>query len=184
VARFFLFLSSSVSLSHSLTLTLTLVFLLATSSKPTTMAIASIFQSHKKRPSLEISINKRWSASSASIDSPTSRVRQRFSSILHGRKASITTLETMDSASEPRYSSSSDRSSLQQPPTPPPHTPQTLFEEEEEMMPSSFNLARQVRCVLGTALDEVDEEIELEWEDHRHKLRQSLQLPKRPVSYM
>ncbi|KAI8149760.1 hypothetical protein BJV82DRAFT_574029 [Fennellomyces sp. T-0311] len=139
------------------------------------MSFANIFQSSKKRASIDISINKRWSGSTASIESPTSRVRHRFSSILHGRKASITTLETLDS--EPRYSSSSDRSSLQQPPTPPPHTHDTLFEE-----PEPFNLARQVRVVLGTALDEVDEEIELEWEDHRKKLRQSLQLPKRPIT--
>ena len=157
------------------------------------MAIASIFQSSSpsknKRPSLEISINKRWSNSTTSIDSPTSRVRQRFSSILHKRKSSITTLETLDSnhSSEPRYSSSSDRSSLQQPPTPPPHTPNhhyyqdTLLEVEEKTCP--LNLAHQVRIVLGSTMDDIDEEIELEWEDHRKKLRQSLQLPKQPITY-
>ncbi|KAI9271885.1 hypothetical protein BDA99DRAFT_501248 [Phascolomyces articulosus] len=159
------------------------------------MAIASIFQSSspstKKRPSLEISINKRWSTSTTSVDSPTSRVRQRFSSILHKRKSSIATLDTLDSqhsSSEPRYSSSSDRSSLQQPPTPPPHTPSyhhdTLFQVVEEKHHNPpLNLAHQVRIVLGNTMDDIDEEIDLEWEDHRRQLRQSLQLPKQPISY-
>ncbi|KAK4509261.1 uncharacterized protein ATC70_007611 [Mucor velutinosus] len=52
------------------------------------------------------------------------------------------------------------------PPSPPPH---------KEHQPS---LAYQVHQILGSALDEVDEEIEQDWEDSRNKLRQSLLLPK------
>lgn len=49
-------------------------------------------------------------------------------------------------------------------------------------MTAFTSLAEQVRVVLGSALDEVDEEIELEWEDHRKNLRQSLLEPKRHLS--
>ncbi|KAF1797866.1 hypothetical protein V8B55DRAFT_1549630 [Mucor lusitanicus] len=52
------------------------------------------------------------------------------------------------------------------PPSPPPH---------KEHLSS---LAYQVYQILGSTLDEVDEEIEQDWEDSRNKLRQSLLLPK------
>ncbi|GAN01563.1 hypothetical protein MAM1_0009c00996 [Mucor ambiguus] len=52
------------------------------------------------------------------------------------------------------------------PPSPPPH----------EKCQSS--LAYQVYQILGSTLDEVDEEIEQDWEDSRNKLYQSLLLPK------
>lgn len=52
------------------------------------------------------------------------------------------------------------------PPTPPPHKQQ------------QSSLAFQVYQILGSTLDEVDEEIEQDWECSRSKLRQSLVLPK------
>lgn len=52
------------------------------------------------------------------------------------------------------------------PPTPPPHKQQQL------------SLALQVYQILGSTLDEVDEEIEQDWEHSRSKLRQSLVLSK------
>lgn len=51
-------------------------------------------------------------------------------------------------------------------PSPPPH-------REHQS-----SLAYQVYQILGSTLDEVDEEIEQDWEDSRNKLRQSLLLPK------
>ncbi|CAO3608986.1 unnamed protein product [Mucor fragilis] len=51
------------------------------------------------------------------------------------------------------------------PPSPPPH-------KEHQS-----SLAFQVYQILGSTLDEVDEEIEQDWEDSRNKLRQSLLLP-------
>jgi hypothetical protein len=52
------------------------------------------------------------------------------------------------------------------PPTPPPHKQQ------------QSSLAFQVHQILGSTLDEVDEEIEQDWEYSRSILRQSLVLPK------
>lgn len=58
------------------------------------------------------------------------------------------------------------------PPTPPPHVVERV------------DWATQVKQVLGSTLDDVDEEIEQEWEGHRKALRHSLQMPRRPVSML
>ncbi|KAI7886212.1 hypothetical protein K492DRAFT_188369 [Lichtheimia hyalospora FSU 10163] len=155
--------------------------------------------------------SRRWSHAmpSPSIDtsSPsTRRMRQRFSSLLSNngsRKSfsvlsfdSLTSGSVDDNDHQPRYSSSSDES-FHQPPTPPAHTDTTAITSsymmaknnsihpatiEEEPIPAYMSLAEQVRVVLGSTLDDVDEEIELEWEDHRKNLRQSLLEPKRHLS--
>ncbi|KAJ8658331.1 hypothetical protein O0I10_006014 [Lichtheimia ornata] len=143
----------------------------------------------------------------ASSSPSTRRMRQRFSSLLSSngsRKSfsvlsfdSLTSGSVDDNDHQPRYSSSSDES-FHQPPTPPAHTDTTAITSssylmakgnnihpatiEEEPLTAFTSLAEQVRVVLGSALDEVDEEIELEWEGHRKNLRQSLLEPKRHLS--
>lgn len=155
--------------------------------------------------------SRRWShaipSPSTDTSSPsTRRMRQRFSSLLSSngsRKSfSVLSFDSLTSGSiddndhQPRYSSSSDES-FHQPPTPPAHNDTTAIASsylmtknnnihpatiEEESITSFTSLAEQVRVILGSTLDEVDEEIELEWEDHRKNLRQSLLEPKRHLS--
>ncbi|KAI9322756.1 hypothetical protein BX666DRAFT_1874375 [Dichotomocladium elegans] len=148
----------------------------------------------KKRSSTDDRFAVNDKRASASVESSAARVRHRLSAIISTTSHRKSSASTVDSVvgfdDEPRYSSSSDESSLQQPPTPPPHatfltsymcaSPDHHYQQKQPQQPMS--LADNVRFVLGSALDEVDEEIEVEWEVHRKKLRQSLLEPIQPLS--
>lgn len=145
-------------------------------------------------------------------DSPTSpRTRQRFS-FLTGRRSvderSSASSSDESTLPPPTPTTSSARFEHLLPPPPLTESPRSSVDKESvafkgeegnigyrERRPVSepfvseskhgkppLNLALQVQQVLGTAIEEVDEEIEVEWEAHRRIMRQSLLTPLRPIS--
>jgi hypothetical protein len=53
--------------------------------------------------------------------------------------------------------------------------------KKEHKKSNSISLGYHVNQILGSTLDEVDEEIDQDWEDSRRRLRQSLQLNKKII---
>ncbi|OBZ83442.1 hypothetical protein A0J61_08506 [Choanephora cucurbitarum] len=116
----------------------------------------------------------------------TSRVRQRFSSWFRssptspkGSKRNSPTPVTPTLVHHPSSASLSSLSDVSDhmPASPVDNQPTLWQKQPEDYQHNVLSLADQVRLVLGSALDEVDEEIEGDWEQSRAVLQQSLVLP-------
>lgn len=170
---------------------------------------ANIFQSSslKKRNSIFSNYSKNSSQLTLQ-DSPTSqRSRQRFSFLTKRRSVDERSSASSDESTLPPPTPTTSTRFEQL--LPPPLTESPPFNDDaaeevvavkgEEMetgyrerRPVSeplleskkkpLNLALQVQQVLGTTIEEVDEEIELEWEAHRRIMHQSLLVPLRLIS--
>ncbi|KAI8330276.1 hypothetical protein BD560DRAFT_416397 [Blakeslea trispora] len=106
----------------------------------------------------------------------TSRVRQRFSSWFRSSPTSPRHKRNSPTPITPTLLvHRSSLSSLSDVSEPMPASPtDTLWEHETQDI---LSLADQVRLVLGSTLDEVDEQIDQDWEQSRAILQQSLVLP-------
>ncbi|KAI8368866.1 hypothetical protein EDC96DRAFT_504615 [Choanephora cucurbitarum] len=146
----------------------------------------SLFRKSSDQSSLKINTNP----------FETSRVRQRFSSWFRSSPTSPKSKRNSPTPVTPtlvRHPSSASLSSLSDvsdhmPASPVDNQPSlwqdhmspvnqpSLWQKQSEQH-NVLSLADQVRLVLGSALDEVDEEIEGDWEQSRAVLQQSLVLP-------
>lgn len=147
----------------------------------------------KKRTSLQIITGTHNEHHQTLASATPSRIRQRLSSLFKSSSSSITIVSsptTLSSQVEENnkstdsLSSSSDSNSDHMPASPVDNITTTFWhntndyvivEEKEEQKPlPSPSLAFQVHQILGSTILEVDEEIDVDWEYSRDKLRQSL----------